>query len=265
MQPGVGLRWSRARGGATIVPGPRLEEPGLAHPDVPFTTRPDFLVPELRTVLEVKAPRELEAEEWGPDGTAEAPPWYVVQVLAQLAIVRRHGDYERAELFARARAARRGERVQASYVFVLDEVREARLIRKVREWVERHVVDGVPPPPDGSPSATSTLTRIFRPTDTILEANDDDIRVWHTLLQNRTARDEIEARIREDEQTLMARMKGATVLARNGKRFVTWRARARATRIDIPRLRREAPDVAEKFTVAGEAGRTFRIEHPEEP
>ncbi len=268
MEPGIGLAYAEEHGlawGTDMLPGPPFPSPGLWHADIPWlAARPDFLAPARERVVQAKAPRELHDDEWGPSGTGEVPVWVAVQEAAELAVVVRVLSWEVADVAVHARAGRRGDRTRAEFTLRRDERFERRLLARAAEWYRRHVEDGEPPPPDGSPSTSKALSRVFRPTDTVLEATPDDVKRWHHILQLRTHRDDLEARVREEEQRICARMKEATKLVHEGRTLATWRAKAGASRVDVTRLRRERPDIAAAYTKVGEPGRSFHIETNQE-
>jgi predicted phage-related endonuclease len=261
IEPLILARYAQERG-VEVQPGPPLDEPGLWHPEIPFlAVRPDGLVPALNRVLEAKAPRELDDDEWGPAGSDEVPVYYTVQVAAQLAVANRLWGTEDADLAVLARAERRRWRVWQVFELHRDPVAEAGMLARLRDWYERHVVDGEPPGLDGTAAASVVLQRVWSPVDRVEAANDDDVRRWRELLQVRDAIAELEARKRELEQELQRRMADATVLqGPGGQRLATWRPRKGSTRIDLDALRRDHPDIAQAYARESEPGRTFRLE-----
>lgn len=132
VEPVVGLRFAELAGQA-VVPGPTLEQPGYAHPDVPWTARPDFLIPGWNATLEVKAPREF-TDAWGPDGTDVVPVYYAVQVLAQVAIAHRLWGATTGYLAAIARAPR-GPRWFGWWKIERDADLEQKMLDRVRAWL----------------------------------------------------------------------------------------------------------------------------------
>jgi predicted phage-related endonuclease len=264
MEPGIGMRYARERNlvwGQDIAPGPQLPAPGLSHPDLAWlSVRPDFLVPGLQRGLEAKAPREI-GDTWGPPGTDEIPPWYLVQALAQLAVEHRLFGWTEQDVAARARDTWDRDRAWGVWTVRRDEAVERGMLARAHDWYRRHVEDGKPPVGDGSESATSTLVRIWTPADDLaVEADAADVEHMQALLSIRSAIDELEARKREHEQALQARLGEATALVQGRRKLATWRARKGATRIDLGRLRRERPDIVNTYAETGTAGRTWRIE-----
>jgi putative phage-type endonuclease len=238
-----------------VVPGPPIGQPPIVGPEPWMHARPDAWAGQPSTppdrVVEAKTARRLDPAEWGPPGTDEVPPWYAVQCVWQLAVVR----LDRCDL--------------AAYSPMDDEWRVYRLRRapaveravvgRVRAWVERHVVKGHPPDLDGSAACRRMLERRWRAaTGRDHVATAEDVAEVERAIRLRADRDAIDAELDLAVARLQARMGEADALVVGGQRVATWRGRQGARRIDTERLRRERPDVAEQYTTVGEPGRTWR-------
>lgn len=268
MEPGIGYSYAERYGltfgverdTGDIYPGPKIPAVGLWHAELPWLrVRPDFYVPARRRVLQAKAPRVID-DEWGAEGTGDVPVWVAVQELAELAIVYRVFGWTTADVAVQARAANRNDRSRALFTIERDERVEARLLQRAFDWYKRHVEDGEPPLPDGSESAGHTLVRLFKPRDVQLEASESDVKRWSHLLQLRSTLNELDARVKQEEQELQQRMAEATALVYNGQRLATWRKQKGRSLIDLTRLRRERPDIAAEFAMTTEETRKFNLE-----
>lgn len=252
-----------------VAPGPQIPAPGLATPEIPWlAVRPDGIGwrgnGTIAASLEGKAPRSLDQpmrdrDAWGPVGTDQVPVYYGVQALGQVAVLYRVHGIEVCHVAAHARDGRRSERLWGIWTIRRDTVAEQRLLDRGARWYDAHVVRGLPPLPDGSESASSTLARIFKPRDVSRQLADDDRTRWRRLLEIRGELDELGAELRRIEQHLQARLGDATELVDGTQRLATWRARTGSTRIDIARLRRERPDIVRDYAETGAPSRTWRI------
>lgn len=233
MEYGILARLATEKGwtwGVGIQPGPRLDQPPLTHASLPWHARPDAL--HFRGVefhcfatIEAKAPRQMWPDEWG-DTSDEVPPYYVVQVLAQIAVLHAVSGTELGILAAMARAPGWGApRTWATYEFRRSARRERAMVAAVERWLDRHVRARVPPSPDGSESAGRTLRRMFAPVDDQVHvATPTDLERYARMLRSRDLSDELAGRMREEQQRLQAEMGEATVLEDgNGQRLATWR------------------------------------------
>lgn len=226
-EPAIGLDWCKRHHAVTVFPGPQLHQDPLRKDGIPFTARPDFFVwlsadqvgPD---TLEVKCPRSLHPDEWGADGSSDVPPYYAVQVLAQMVLA----DAKQGFLAAVARAPGWGSnRLRGDFVFQRDLDREKALIAHVHRWVEKHLEGGVPPMVDGSASTNTTLRWAGRALGRVEKtATAGDLEYVHRALQTATAVQEIMGRQREARNRLMAAMGDATeLLDENGETIATFR------------------------------------------
>ena len=237
-----------------IVPGPPIGHAPVIGPEPWMHARPDAWAglpaePPDR-VVEAKTARKLDAAEWGPPGTDEVPPWYAVQCVWLLAVT----GLDRCDLAAFS-AMDDDWRV---YTLRRDEVVERAVVGRVRAWRERHVLGGEPPDADGSAACRRAMERRWKAERATHEATVEDTALVRRALELREAVKTAEAELDATVARLQERMGPADELVVGGECVATWRARKGSTRIDLDRLRRELPDVAEKYTVTGTPGRTWR-------
>lgn len=227
-EPAIGMDWMTRHNVGQWHVGPKLQDEPLRKDGIPFTARPDFFIwmqpytPSAWLPLEVKAPRTLHPDEWGADGSSDVPPYYAVQVMAQMTLCSSEAGF----LAAVARAPGWGSnRVRGDYVFRRDEQREKALIAHVHRWVEKHLEGGVPPMVDGSASTNTTLRWAGRALGRVEKtATAGDLEYVHRALQTATAVQEIMGRQREARNKLMAAMGDATELVdENGETIATFR------------------------------------------
>lgn len=215
-----------------VLPGPQLDQPGLVHPDFPWlhartdlVILPGKLVPR-HAPLELKAPRDLDPERWGPEGNAWAglPADYLVQLMVQLAVFHAHYGSDEACLVAMARAPRRAKDWLRVYWLERDPSLEHTMLGQAGAWYARHVVEELPVPPDGSASSSSVLDQLWTPReDKTLYAGPDLASLAQRLQQRKTALGEIERGVEQLEQEIKAAMGEHTVLKHRDKVLATWR------------------------------------------
>lgn len=216
-------RWIRRYPAASYRPGPQLGADPLANPAWPWLhARPDMIWcgPDGESPIEFKAPRELDAERWGEDGTDQMPPEYLVQLAVQVAVM----DAPFGILFAMARAPRSNSRVDAEFRYQRNRELERTILDRAGAWYHRHVVDGVPPSPDGSASAAWALGRSAVLDHVVAWANADQEAAVRRLVQVRVAERQQRAHREQLEQDIQASMGAATrLLDHKGKVIATFR------------------------------------------
>ena len=246
--------------GVQVIPGPSLSEDPIRHPIEDWAhARPDGTAVLIRPdhpgatwLLEVKTTRWF-GDEWGPDGSAEIPPWYAAQVAWQMWVCQQ----SRTDLIAFA--TRTDER--RTYILHRDGDLEGRLVAQVRRWYHHHVIGGHPPEVDGSSGAGRVLAAMFEARDVAYVASQIDLAAVAELRSVRASLARLEETRRLLEQRLQAAMGDATTLEDGeGNRLATWRPRKGAGRLDLRRLRRDHPDLCRTYEQPGEPGRTFRLE-----
>ena len=237
----VGHEWAKRNGlraGYDFIAGPPLDTAPYRHHGLDWLhAHPDLHRmsdgPMGASPVELKAPRDLDPDRWGEDGTDQFPIEYLIQVIAQVAVMR--APY--GSLAAMARSPQT-DRVFAEYRWDLDEKLRDTVLHRGEEWYRKHVVGDVAPAPDGSASARWSLDREWKGRDATVWATPEVEETVHRLLQVEEAAHERETRGVELKQHVMAAMKEATVLrgGRAGEILATWREDKNGRRVF--RLRR---------------------------
>lgn len=220
--------------GQDIVRGPTLQQPGFSAPSLPWAARPDALAPVVPATVEAKSPRQLHPDDWSE---YDAPPYYIAQVLGQIAVAHAIDGVEVGVLAAMARAPGwHAPRVWATYQIHRDAARERRMVDVVSRWVDAHVLTRSPPMPDGSESAGRTLQRIFTPVDEqVHEATPTDLERFYRYLCCRDVIDELQAKADELQQLVRQSMGEATALETpDGVELATWKASKDGVRVFKP-------------------------------
>lgn len=257
-EPAILTRYALEQG-LGVMPGPPIGAPPLVGPEPWMHARPDgwahpvvFPVsPDMADrAVEAKSARKFDVDDWGPPGTDEVPSWYAVQVVWILAVT----GLDRCDLAAYS-AIDDDWRV---YHIARDRGIEGRVVARVRAWVERHVVGGAPPEVDGTEACHRVLARRWTASHRDHQAMAEEAELIARALRLRATIADLEGELSESVARLQARMGDADTLVLDGDRVATWRARNGARRVDLERLRLELPDVANKYTIAGQPGRTWR-------
>lgn len=229
MEPAVAGRFAAEHHltpGYHLLPGPTLDEPGDSHPDLPWLhVRVDLRFATARSWVELKAPRELDPERWGPGPSADdLPAEYLVQLVTQGAVLHRRTGATHGYLAALARAPRRGQRVYGEWLYERDPKLEEQILGSAWAWYVRHVVERKEVAADGSASTRSTMDRRWAgDADTELYANAATRQLVRTALQRREALRVIEQACERDEAEIKAAMRDATVLKAGARTIATWR------------------------------------------
>lgn len=136
----------------------------------------------------------------------------------------------------------------------------ARLVARVREWRQRHLVEGVPPDLTGSDAAFSWLQRYFPDAlEPLRSPSDEELALVRDL---REASAEVKA-AKQREADLKALAMKAIGKAEgfrlpDGAGTVTWRKESGRRTIDGEALRIDHPAIAEKYTKRSPASRVLR-------
>ncbi len=217
------------------IPGPRLDA-GPVTRDEWMHARPDFWAGPWGApasecwLLECKTLRRFDGS-WGPAGTAEVVPHYLVQTVWQMAVC----DVDRCDLaaFAMHTDEWRVYRIDRSA-----EV-EALIVEDVRLWYERHVLGATPPTVDDTPECGRLLARMSAaPARKVTaDAADTEREIIAELAELQPELDALDKRRRLLRNTLSARMgereiyrlrspDGTAIYTDGARRSlrVTWRA-----------------------------------------
>jgi putative phage-type endonuclease len=243
------------RTGLEIAPSPGT----LQHLDRPWmlanidrlvlerTPAPDPTV----VPLEVKNRSEYQARQWEddvPDEPALQAHWYTAVTGASHAYVTALIGGNRLRWFRLER----------------DEELIAHLSTYCRDWWLQHVVEGTPPPPDGSKATTELLAHLF---DVREGATTEVDPVEHMILRER--RRELKARIEADgeelaevENQLRAALGATEVATIGGRPVYTWRQNGNFA---VARFRDAEPELAAQYVRMVPAVDTERLaaDHPE--
>jgi putative phage-type endonuclease len=225
----------------------------LATPDaVVFDTRPMFMqdrlpAPLLRVnnsyavpvVVQVKTGSKREG--WGEEGSDEIPVYYRAQVLQEMDVV--GADVAWVPVLFNGREYREYR--------VRRHERDLNVLRTRGADFWRRVEEGNPPPVDGSVASLRALRDLGlepeKQAQVPLELAQKLARAKRLVDRTEALHDRIEAQLREAMGDAEVAMAGTQLLAK--------RTRYMARRIDVNRLREEAPDIAEKYTTPREVNR----------
>ena len=235
-----------------IVPGPWAVEAG------PLRASPDALLMDadgMHGLVEVKTSAPWNRDKWAPDGTVcsgpladwpvyPCPPGYLWQVLTQAAALMGEVGYA-SEVYLVAVFI---EPVTAGLVLDADlppvAVHEVRVIRlsfdeadlrdwydRLTRWHQRHIVDGVEPPRDGSDACRRWHLDPTRfPRSEVREATEDEAARIEAILDARRAEAASEAQRKPQEVELIAMMgKAKTVKCPAGKATISANGRLTVT------------------------------------
>lgn len=251
------LEWlaqgDRIPAGCDIEPGPWAIESGplRASPDA-LLTKPDLLT----DLIEVKTSAPWNRDKWAPDGTVftgpladwpaeyPCPPGYLWQVLTQAAAFLAYADYV-PDVYLVAVFL---EPVAAGLVLDADlppvAVHEVRVIRlsfdeadlsdwydHLSRWHQRHIVEGVEPPRDGSDACRRWHLDPSRfPRSEVRDATPDEAARIAAIVDARAAEAVSEAGRRVHEAELIAMMgRAKTVRAPAGKATISANGRLTVT------------------------------------
>lgn len=229
LEPLIGARFALLTG-QPLVPGPTLDQPGYEHPSLPWSARPDFLIPTWTATLEVKCPREL-GDDWGPDGSSDVPAYYAVQVLAQLAIAHALWGSTTAYLCALARAPY-GNRWWGHWKFERDAEVERGMVGRVQRWLDDHVVADRWPRVDASDSTARTLGRIRAP-EVTREATAQERALVTSLGRARADAAAAKDIVQHLRSRTLSAMSDCTVLTANGERIASANNTARGRTLRV--------------------------------
>jgi hypothetical protein len=245
-------RGDRIPSGWDIVPGPWAVEAGVLR------ASPDALLMDadgLHGLVEIKASAPWNRDKWAPDGTVcegpltdwpvyPCPPGYLWQTLTQAAAMYRDGGVVPAVYLVAVFI----EPVAAGLVLDPDlppvAVHEVRVIElrfdegdildwlmRLTIWRQRHIVEGVEPPRDGSDACRRWHLDPSRfPRSEVREATADEAARIAAILDARAAEAASEAQRRPQEAELIAMMGTAkTVRSPAGKATISANGRLTIT------------------------------------
>lgn len=152
---------------------------------------------------------------------------------------------------------------KVKHYVVLADAEDQELIAKATEkfWTE-HVLTGIPPEADGHPATSAAIKHAWNvpdPDDTLYADEELDALCASLRVANADLK-ATEQRKAGLENRIKARMADCGVLQYGERVLATWKPQD-ARRIDVDRLKRERPDVADEFTNTT-TSRVFRLKSP---
>lgn len=256
----------KSRQGCVI--GPTLQDEPIRRSDVPWIcARPDALIKDLypavppgwRAVMDAKSARSL-SEDYGWSITLDGvPAHYAAQLAWQCAAAMVHVAH------LAAYGTQRDE--WRTYRLTISDAHQRTIIAAVADWRERHLLTGTPPTADGTDAWSEHIRRLYpgRTQMPDMVATAQDRALARDLARVRARIAELSREAKALEQALQLRMGDAHVLRDGEEVIATWRPRKGTRRIDADALRRDLPEIAQKYTTTGEEGRTFKLNIEEEP
>jgi putative phage-type endonuclease len=196
------------------------------------------------TLLECKTASPFSAGQWGQAWTDQVPHSYLVQCVWYTTIT----GCQEAHL-----AVLLGNSELRVYRIAHDRGLGERLVEAALCFWDEHVMSGVPP----KPTTRAEVQRLF-PLEVAglkVEADDDTLKQLHRLRRIQGLTKRLEQSAEQIKQQLTATMKDAEHICSEGKTLATWRSCAPSQRLDVSRLRRERPDIADSYFVKSEPTR----------
>lgn len=189
-----------------------------------------------RALLECKTTNAFNADAWEGDNI---PPAYICQIQHYMAVL----DYDKAYIAVLIG----GQKFVWKEVERDDEFIEL-MIERERHFWEEHVLKEVPPEIDGSPSASELLNKLY-PEDngeTIMLKSDDAEMLIEAI-------ESIKAEVKEKDTLKKEYENKLKLMIGEAETGVTPRYEVRnktitSNRLDSRKLRKELPDIAEKYT-----------------
>ncbi|GGN64536.1 YqaJ viral recombinase family nuclease [Oceanobacillus indicireducens] len=207
------------------------------HPEHPFMiANIDRDVVGENALLECKTTNAFNSDAWEGE---QIPPAYMCQVQHYMAVL----DYEKAYIAV----------LIGGQKFVWKEIPRhdgfiEEMISLEKHFWEEHVVKGIPPEIDGSPSASELLNKMY-PEDngeTIMLQSDDAEKLIEAIDSIKSEVKEKQSLQKEYENKLKLMIGDATTGVT--PRFEVNLKKVDQNRLDSKMLRKELPDIAEKYT-----------------
>ena len=201
-----------------------------------------------KTLLECKTASAFTASSWGTEWTDEVPPAYLAQCVwymelsgceeAHLAVLLGNSDFR----------VYRVQQDRELAAFLID--------RALRFWDE-HVVKRVAP----VPSSRKEVEQIYpaHANGRELEADTELLRKIGQLRRLQRIGKRIDERYAELTTAVTSMMGQAERVSCSGRTLATWRTSSPSSRLDVTRLRREQPDIVNRYTLQGSPSRRFTL------
>lgn len=249
LEPFVAGEYERLTGHTT-----RMHEATLRHPEHPELFGHVDRIATLAgnspqdIVLECKTCSAFRAGEWGDAWSDQVPPDYLAQCLWYLGLT----DYEEAHL-----AVLLGNTDLRVYRIKRDREVERHMFGLAhRFWVE-HVLTKQPPP---AKTRAQALSLYPKPTAGLsLQAQEEALEAVRRKSRLEAEATAIHTDIEQLKDLIATHMGPAERLMHGLQTLATWRLCKGATRVDLQRLWRERPEIAEIYSVPGTATRRLQI------
>jgi putative phage-type endonuclease len=257
LEPFVAAEYERVTGSRTHVHAATLRHPSLpylfGHLDRLVTPPGQNCVDEAGTItadtlLECKTASAFSAGEWGRPWTDEVPASYLVQCAWYMML----SGCSQAHL-----AVLLGNAELRVYVVRRDEQLEVALFEAAKRFWVGHVLTGVPP----EPATREDVLRLYPEHEGGLsvEAKGHHVEGLRRLARLRAGIAELRAQAEAIKDELAAAMGPAERLTHAGQVLASWRTSRPACRLDVSKLRRERPELAQAFTVEAAPVRRLHI------
>lgn len=247
LEPAV-AQWYAEETGATLRKSGTRRHPN--HPHVLATPDRIATLNGEPRVLEIKTTSWAKPDEWGPSGTDEVPPAYLLQVAQTMAVA----DLPRADLVVLISGAD-----FRLYHFERNQALEEQLLEvSSRFWVD-HVLARVPPPVIGLdnewlkqrfPKDNGECLSFAQLTEEARELVLAYLSAWKGRVAAERTEDELQAQIR-------SLMGSASEVAGPGFR-IDWKQDKERSATDWKALAAVAPELVSKFTAARPGNRPLK-------
>ena len=258
VQENEAMRWGKRLERPILEAYAEAQQVAITFAD-PFTLHrvPGFpiLGASLDAVREDSAPVDAKntrqrGADWGPDGSDQIPVYYAAQLAVQM-MVQDAPFADLAVLFS-------GQEL-ATFRVWRDLETEAIIRERVAVWWERHIVQDIPPDPDGSDSSSRYLAQRFsRHGAELLQPTPEQLDLARQLARVKAEAKRVEAEQARLENLLKLGIGEAAGLAG----VCTWKAAKDSEATDWKALAcflgATAPDIA-KFTTTKPGSRRFLL------
>lgn len=253
--------WRAEDIGRPVRPGPVFGVDPVWTADAPYEwahARPDgdYDGDGGLVLVECKTTRRFDDGEWGADGTADVPAYYLAQIVWQMGVARLGGrNVIGCDLVAFCPMS---EETRTFYV-PHDERRFRALLAKIEAWRERHVVGGEPPEVDGREATTDILTRIYPGgiERKEIEPTDADLVAARRLRAVKAEIATLEAEASLLGNQLRERIGQASATSIKG--VARWIPTKGRVSIDAKALEAQEPETFRRFAKTGATFRTFTL------
>ena len=207
-------------------------------------TKPDGY----EAVLECKTCSAFRASEWGPAWSDQVPAEYLAQCLWYLGLTGCHEAHLAVLL---------GNTDFRVYRIRRDTEVERHMFELAHRFWDDHVLARRPPPAQTRSQALS-----LHPTPDVglsLQASEGVLSSIRRRAQLEAQLEALKAEVESLNDSIAVSMGPAERLTWQGKTLATWHLSRGATRLDTERLRREHPEIIERFTTQGQVTRRLRV------